>query len=131
MAEFEVSFDVKQPSVEANFTVAEQNLEALFEINAGTHVDDALSEESKNPVQNKVITKALEEVAKDKDRHFTYEQAAPSDVWVIVHDLDKKPSITVVDSADTVITPDNIEYNDMNTATVYFLAAFAGKAYCN
>ena len=131
MAEFEVSFDVKQPSVEANFTVEEQNLEALFEINADVHVDDALSETSKNPVQNKVVTKAIEEVAKNTDRHFTYEQAAPSDVWIIVHDLGKKPSITIVDSADTVIIPDNIEYNDMNTATVYFLAAFAGKAYCN
>lgn len=64
------------------------------------------------------------------DKHFTYEQAVASDVWVINHNLNKKPSITVVDSAETVIVGD-YEYNDLNTVTLHFNAAFAGKAYLN
>ena len=65
------------------------------------------------------------------DKFFAFEQGMPSDTWVINHNLNKKPSVEIVDSADTIITPDQIKYNDMNTVTVYFLAAFAGKAYCN
>lgn len=65
-----------------------------------------------------------------RDKYFMYEQAVPSDVWIIAHNLNKKPSITVVDSAETVIVGD-YEYNDLNTVTLHFNAAFAGKAYLN
>ena len=62
---------------------------------------------------------------------YTYEQGIASNTWVINHNLNKRPSIIVVDTLDRVQVPDDIYYNSDNTMTVMFLAAFAGKAYLN
>ena len=59
-----------------------------------------------------------------------FEQATASDTWVISQQLNKKPSVTIVDSADTVMFPDDISYSD-GVITLHFLSAFAGKAYLN
>lgn len=64
------------------------------------------------------------------DKHYTYEQTTPSDVWVITHNLNKKPSIEVVDSAENVVIG-AYEYNNLNTVTLRFNGAFVGKAYFN
>ena len=64
------------------------------------------------------------------DKTYVHSQAAPSAVWVVHHNLSKKPSITVVDSADTVVIGE-VEYIDTNTARLKFIGAFAGRAYCN
>lgn len=61
---------------------------------------------------------------------FVFEQATASDTWIITHNLEKTPSATVVDSAENVIFPDEINYGD-GVITLYFLSAFAGKAYLN
>lgn len=61
---------------------------------------------------------------------YIYEQAIPSDTWVINHNLNTRPSIAVVDSAgDTVIGSET--YNDDNTVTITFASAFSGSAYLN
>ena len=61
---------------------------------------------------------------------YIYEQAIPSDTWVINHNLNTRPSITVVDSAgDAVIGSET--YNDDNTVTITFASAFSGSAYLN
>lgn len=64
------------------------------------------------------------------DKHYTHDQVIASDVWVVTHNLNKKPSIEVVDSADNIVTGD-YEYNDLNTVTLRFNGAFTGKAYFN
>ena len=61
---------------------------------------------------------------------FEYTQAIPSDTWEITHNLGKMPSITVVDSAKTVIYGE-YKYNNNNSVTLYFNGAFSGKAYLN
>ena len=63
--------------------------------------------------------------------HYVHEQGIASDTWVINHNLNKKPSITVVDTADEIQVPDTIIYNNKDTITVTFLSEFAGKAYLN
>lgn len=63
--------------------------------------------------------------------HYTHEQGIASDVWVIEHNLNKEPSVTVVDSADEEHIPDRKVYNNKNQVTLYFLSEFAGKAYLN
>lgn len=63
--------------------------------------------------------------------HYTFEQGIASDTWIIYHNLNKKPSITIVDSSGKVQLPNEIEYTDENTITVTFLGAFAGKAFLN
>ena len=64
------------------------------------------------------------------DKHYTFIQRIPSDVWEVKHNLNKYPSITVVDSSETVVIGD-AEYLDINTVRLRFVGAFAGKAYFN
>lgn len=97
--------------------------EANFEFNTNTIEFD--SEINTKEIQANLILNAV-----ISDKYFMYEQAVPSDVWVIEHNLNKKPSITVVDSADTVIVG-AYEYNDLNTVTLTFNEPFVGKAYLN
>lgn len=62
---------------------------------------------------------------------YIFTQAIASEVWVIEHNLDKFPSAFAVDSAGMAQMPNEIEYNDSNKLTLYFLAPFSGKAYLN
>ena len=61
---------------------------------------------------------------------FIFDQAVPSDIWVIVHNLNKYPSVVVVDSAGTQFMA-QIEYNSRNQVTVYLNGMTTGKAYLN
>ena len=64
------------------------------------------------------------------DRFFQFEQAIASNRWTIEHNLDKYPSVTVVDSAGTIIVGE-VSYLSRNALRVTFQSAFAGKAYLN
>ena len=66
-----------------------------------------------------------------KDKYFIFDQATSSDTWTINHDLDKKPSITVVDEYDRVITGFEAQYESNNLIIIRFNFAFKGKAYLN
>jgi len=61
---------------------------------------------------------------------FVFSQNTPSTTWEITHNLGKFPSITVIDTGNTVV---NGEYNYTSNikVTLNFSAAFAGKAYLN
>lgn len=61
---------------------------------------------------------------------FIYEQAVPSTSWLITHNLDRFPSVFVVDSANSVVEGDT-QYIDANTVSLNFLSAFSGKAFLN
>jgi hypothetical protein len=58
---------------------------------------------------------------------FIHEQLAPSSLWVINHNLNKYPSVTVTDSAGNVVVGD-VKHVSLNTTEISFSAAFAGKA---
>lgn len=64
------------------------------------------------------------------DKHFLFVQSIASDVWEIKHDLNKYPSVTVVDSADSIVIGD-VAYIDENNVRLTFSGAFSGKAYLN
>ena len=64
------------------------------------------------------------------DKTFEFTQGVPSTKWNIQHNLNKFPSITVIDTADTVVTG-QYTYIDNNNVTLTFSAGFAGKAYLN
>lgn len=61
---------------------------------------------------------------------YTHTQGIASQTWLIVHNMNKKPSITIVDSADSIVEGE-VQYVDENRALVTFKSAFKGKAYCN
>ena len=64
------------------------------------------------------------------DKTYVYYQNVQSDTWEIQHNLNKYPSITVVDSANNIVVGD-IHYVDANKVIVTFSAPFSGKAFCN
>ena len=61
-------------------------------------------------------------------RRKVFNQEAASATWVITHSLGGKPSVTIVDSADTHVFGE-VQYNSNTQITVLFSAAFSGKAY--
>lgn len=62
--------------------------------------------------------------------YYVHTQVSPLTVWTIVHNLNKYPSVTVVDSGGTVVVGD-VRYLNANSITVTFSAGFSGKAYLN
>ena len=64
------------------------------------------------------------------DKTFVFTQNAPATTWNVQHNLQKFPSITVIDTGDTVVTGE-YTYIDNNNVTLTFSAGFAGKAYLN
>ena len=59
---------------------------------------------------------------------FEFTQQTAAATWVITHALGGKPSVTIVDSADTHVFGE-VQYNSTTQVTVTFSAAFSGKAY--
>ena len=64
------------------------------------------------------------------DANFVHDQGVAAAEWVVTHNLAKYCSVTVVDTANTVIIGE-VEYNSVNQVTLTFRSAFAGKAYFN
>ena len=64
------------------------------------------------------------------DAYYVHTQALPESVWTITHNLNKKPSVTIVDSTDAVVYGD-VNYLNDNQLTLTFVGAFSGKAYLN
>jgi hypothetical protein len=64
------------------------------------------------------------------DANFIFTQSIPSTTWTITHNLDKFCSVEVV-SDSNVIKYGNVTYNNTNSLTITFSAAFSGKAYLN
>ena len=69
-------------------------------------------------------------VSQAGDKHFTYTQLSASNTWNITHNLDKFPSVSVVDSGNNVVIGD-IQYTNTDELTITFNASFSGKAYLN
>lgn len=61
---------------------------------------------------------------------YEFVQMLPSNEWIINHSLNKYPSVTVVDSAGTVVIG-NVRYIDKSVIKITFSAAFSGKAFLN
>jgi hypothetical protein len=61
---------------------------------------------------------------------YTFTQTLLTTNWTITHNLNRYPSIEVVDSGGNVVEPDS-HYVDANTITLTFGAPTMGKAYLN
>ena len=61
---------------------------------------------------------------------YVHTQAASAAEWYVTHNMNKKPSVTVVDSSDTVIHA-QVDYTDLNRLTITLSAPTSGKAYIN
>jgi hypothetical protein len=59
---------------------------------------------------------------------YVHTQASPSSTWNVTHGLGGRPSVTVVDSAGTVVIGE-VRYNSDTSVTVLFTSPFSGYAY--
>lgn len=64
------------------------------------------------------------------DHNYIHGQGLAALVWIINHNLNKFPSVTPVNSANTQMNA-VVDYIDKNTLTVTFLSPVSGKAYLN
>ncbi|MEN6295022.1 MAG: hypothetical protein ABFD61_02695 [Chloroherpetonaceae bacterium] len=82
------------------------------------------------------VKKYLEKIKEDeleagiKDANYVHYQLSPASTWNVVHNLNKKPSIEIIDSASSKIEGD-IVYIDDNNVQINFTSAFGGTATCN
>lgn len=65
-----------------------------------------------------------------EDKTYVHSQKVASDTWNVKHDLNKFPSVSVVDSANTLVVC-NIDYINENELVVRSKAPFSGTCYCN
>lgn len=127
----------EQPDIQADFNIKVtpdkvSQLENDLNFQTATQVQEAIQAESdiiNTRIDNEV--ERLEEEIQESSNTFVFEQGIPATEWVINHNLNKKPSVTVVDSADEEQIPDEKIYNTNNKVTLYFLSEFSGKAYLN
>lgn len=99
--------------------------------NRVTTAEEGIIENSERITTNSIKIEELEqEIDQSADKNFVYKQQFASDTWTVVHNLGKFPSITVVDSAGTVVTGEII-LQTTEQAVISFNGAFSGKAYCN
>ena len=64
------------------------------------------------------------------DKTFTFTQPTPSVQWTIQHNLNKFPSVSVVNNNNILMYGDTT-YIDNNNLTITFSGGFSGKAYLN
>jgi len=61
---------------------------------------------------------------------YIHDQSTPASSWSITHNLNKYPSVTIVDTASSEIIGE-VVYNSTNSLTLNFSASFSGKAFLN
>lgn len=61
---------------------------------------------------------------------YVHQQITPSATWNITHDLYRRPSVTIVNSAGETVWG-KVEYLSLSEVVVYFRAPFSGEAYLN
>jgi len=86
-----------------------------------------------NKLYGKQVVGGIEtivEYGSGNDKYYRHNQNLPSTVWTIEHNLNKYPSVTVIDSAGSQHEGE-IDYIDQNNLTITFSAAFSGFADLN
>lgn len=63
------------------------------------------------------------------DTYVHYENT-PNIEWNITHNMNKYPSVTIVDSAGSIVEG-AVDYLSLNSCKITFCGAFSGKAYFN
>ncbi len=64
------------------------------------------------------------------DKTFEFTQGVPATTWNIQHNLNKFPSVSVINNNNVVINGE-VTYIDNNNVQINFSAGFSGKAYLN
>lgn len=120
-------------NVAASFTInPRRSINTEFSIEEGQAIDTEFQIKANLRIEGEGVIDAVTtgNLVTITAKTYIHEQGISSDTWEINHNLNKYPSVTVVDTAGTVFTA-QVEYNDENTCTVYINGATKGKAYLN
>lgn len=110
--------------IDPSLTVYEQILEALRgKSNVGHNHDERYY--TKSEVDNKISTISIQ-----AGQTYVHTQSQAADTWTIKHNLNKYPSVSIVDSANSIVVGE-ITYINKNELIVGFTGAFSGKAILN
>jgi len=66
----------------------------------------------------------------DYENHYVHTQMVPSATWVIAHEMNKFPSVQIVNNFNEVVIGDII-FDSIDQITLTFSGSFSGKAYLN
>lgn len=83
----------------------------------------ALDDSSNQIATNAFVQNQIEDLLP-----FVHYQMTTATEWTITHNKNTYPSVTVIDSTETVVFGD-VQYVDLNSLKIKFTAAFSGKAY--
>ena len=95
--------------------------------NVNVHEDTPNQVIVNQDAQNQVLVRFLG-VGHSYAKRHVHSQGVASTLWTITHNLGGKPSVTIVDSADTVVVGE-VKYNSNSEVEVNFTSAFSGFAY--
>lgn len=73
-------------------------------------------------------TNIVWEIVSSNQWTYVHTQLSPATVWVVNHGLNGYPSVTIVDSADSVVEG-SVDYIDQNNIRLTFIGAFSGRAF--
>jgi len=125
----EIKVEIKEVSIQGNITATgPQGIPGAGYTHPDTHPVSMIVQDEDN-----VFFTAAEKAAALKiiaTSNYEHTQLLAADVWTVVHHLDKKPAVTVVDSADTVVVGEVLYLNN-DTVELRFIGQFSGKAYFN
>lgn len=160
MSDFQATFELeKREEINASFDIGGVNsFDAVFQITAPIswhNYLDGRDEPDCHPIEaitgltdeissiNEAIdTEASKRQSEDENLQtqineisilangYIHEQGIASAVWMVQHNLNKYPSVTVVDSAENEIVAE-VEYLDKNSVKITMIGASKGRAYLN
>ena len=89
---------------------------------------NSVSLTSKGPTGDTGATGPQGEIGSDK--FYKHIQRVASSLWIVTHNLNKYPSVSVTDSAGTVVIG-MVDYDSLNQVTLNFKSTFSGTVYFN
>ncbi|MBQ1988392.1 MAG: hypothetical protein II234_00615 [Clostridia bacterium] len=152
MEELVANFTLEETELDAEFEVEETDkIDALFQIDANvskvSELENDLNFQTKEEV-DEAIEEAIEGVTVDirgseligvetenkvttiTSKTFVFEQGIPATEWVINHNLNKRPSVHLVDSTGREFEAVK-SYTSNNQVVISLEAATTGFAYLN
>lgn len=114
--------------------MANKKISQLEELQAGSinNAEDviAIVDSSTNETKKVKVSELFNSNQAFSDKNYVHNQVSVSSTWIVVHNLNKFPSVTVVDSAGTSVIGE-VVHDSVSQATISFSAPFSGKAFFN
>lgn len=120
-----------QATFNAQFTTNQKNLVGDMGVTNAT--SNNYNDLNNKPSINNVVLEgnlSSESLGIIEDKSFVFNQNVASNIWLVNHNLNKFPSVSVVDSGNNVVIGE-VKYIDENSLQISFSSPFSGSVYLN